>query len=83
MKRLLLILFSFLPALGFAQINECVATGVFAPTEILAHRYVKRTTINNVQSQAGTWVVGSYAGNWDTYVEQATYYGGTLSHWGV
>lgn len=56
-----------------------VCTGQ-TPTAILAHRYVKRTSINNVQSQAGTWVRGTYAGNWDTFVRQRAYYEGLQSH---
>ena len=78
MKRLLLALALLLPVLGVAQ-NQCIGT----TTQLLAHRYVKRTTINNVQSQAGTWVVGSYAGNWDTYVQQTAKYEGSQSHYGT
>ncbi len=79
MKRLLLALAVLLPAIGVAQTNQCIGVA----TEVLAHRYVKRTTINNVQSQAGTWVIGSYAGNWDTYVQQTAMYEGFQSHYGT
>ncbi len=79
MKRLAIALAFLVPAIGIAQTNECVGM----TTEILAHRYVKRTTINNVQSQAGTWVVGSYAGNWDTSVQQTAYYEASQSHYGT
>ena len=79
MKRLLLALTFFVPAFGIAQTDECIG----ATTDILARRYVNRTTINDVQSQAGTWVVGSYAGNWDTSVQQRAYYEGSQSHYGA
>ncbi len=52
-------------------------------TQFLAHRYVKRKSLNNVESQAGTIVIGPYRENWDTEVLSTAYRDQTVTHSGA
>ncbi len=58
---------------------QCVG----AATQFLAHRYVKRRSLNNVESQAGTIVIGRYAENWDTAVQSTAFRDQTQTHYSV